>query len=238
MSFNDELIRALAAKGIVIGPEGKWIRDSMFSGTNAATDEQIRFINGSAERQQSDTNARLNCHWVENLGEVVEVLNRDGEAAPWPFTSVFWTRLHGVLVDLRQEELASFRSLGVDPVTHTAPATSPLEVALTTFRCIEALRSTLTDDELIYADYRRQTEGHPTQRSYDVRWSQNKGGIVDSRRVPSLEREYTVEELDAALRRVIREYPNEAAIAVAIGRKIRGALRPLVAVMRRGASTA
>jgi hypothetical protein len=107
------------------------------------------------------------------------------------------------------------------------------EYAVAEWRAIEPVRRAFTDDELIYADYRRHTEGHPTQRSYDVRM--NGGRINDRHGVPALGREFNVTELEAAIVRVLEAYPNEAAIAVAFARRIGTLMPTLVAVMRNGA---
>jgi hypothetical protein len=146
---------------------------------------------------------------------------------------MFWVRLHGVLADLRSDWLALFRSVEVDPSTFVPNPRSLLALAVTTFRCIEAIRLAFTEDELVYADYRRHTEGHPTQKSYDVRWSQRGGVVVDKKGMPSLGRELTVQELDTAVRRVLKAHSGEPAIAIAFAKRIRALLPPLVEAMRR-----
>jgi len=231
MSYDDEMLGILAAHGVVLGADGRFARSPEYAGPDPVTDEQIRYLNESAG--QSNTNARLKGQWVDNLWEVVQTLDRDGEAAPWPFMAIFWIRLHGVLVDLRSEFVDFFRMVGIDPATYRPSGGSDLHVALTTFGHIEVVRQRLTDDELIYADYRRHTEGHPTQRSYDVHWSRGNGGqVVDRRRVPAVGREFTVGELDAAIRRVLLAHPNEGEIAVSFAKRIRLAAAALVDVMR------
>jgi hypothetical protein len=168
------------------------------------------------------------------MEQVVQTLVRDGEAAAWPFMALFWVRLHGVLVDLRSEMLGLFQFLGVDPPSHVPNAGSLLELAIENSRRIEGVRQSLTEDELIYADYRRHTESHPTQSAYNVRWSKKGGMVVDRHRVHSLDREFSVAELDEAVRRVLAAHANEPAIAVALARKLEQPLRLLAAVMRRG----
>lgn len=237
-SYEEVLMRMLEARGVTVSAGGEWVRSPTFSGPNPVTDEQLRFFR---ERQgDHDIEGRLKCQWVENLAELVQTLAHDGEVAPWPFMSVFWTRVHGVISEMRSDWLTNFRQWGVDPATRVPNPGSPLELALETFRRIEAVRDQLTEDELIYADYRRQTEGHPTQSSYSVRWSRGNGGqVVDRRGIPSLGREFTVAELDAAVRRVLHAHRvNEPAIAVAFARKVRERLAPLVETMRRSITPA
>jgi hypothetical protein len=190
----------------------------------------IRYLNESAG--QPDANARLQCQWVENLAQIVETLGREGEHAAWPYMGLFWIRLHGLLTEIRSRHATAFKMAGIDPATHVPNRRSLLEHAIAEWRAVEPVRQTFTDDELIYADYRRHTEGHPTQRSYDVRL--NRGRVNDQHGVRALGREFTVAELTAAILRVLAAHPSENAIAVAFARRILPHMPALVAIMRRG----
>ncbi|MDP8998679.1 MAG: hypothetical protein M3O46_01050 [Myxococcota bacterium] len=100
-------------------------------------------------------------------------------------------------------------------------------------RCIEPVCQAFNDDELIYADYLRHTECHPTQASYGVRLTKSRK-VNDRHGVPSLDgREFTAAELTAAIRRVLLAHANEDAIAVAFARRIQDLMPPLVAARRR-----
>jgi hypothetical protein len=233
-AYDREFLRTLAARGIVLDANGQWERDPNFSGPNPPTHDMIRFLNESAG--QHDTNAQLRCQWVENLAQIVETLYREGGAAPWPYMAVFWLRLHGLLTEIRSGHTTAFQTGGIDPATYVPNKGSLLEYAVVEWRAIEPVRQAFTEDELIYADYRRHTEGHPTQRSYDVRM--NRRQINDRHGVPALGREFTIAELNAAILRVLAAHPNESAIAVAFARRIRLFMPPLVAIMRRGAGRA
>jgi hypothetical protein len=234
MAFNDELIRILSRRGLTLGSNGVWERMPHYRGGNPVTDEQLRFVNETNQRRQSDTDARLRRQWIENLNHVVEELDQHGLEAPWPFQSLFWIRLHGVFMDLRSWYSTVFQTIGIDPGTYVSNHGSAVEFAVMTFRAIECLRDQFTEDELIYADYRRHTESHPTQTSYNVRWSQRGAAVVDRHGVPSIGREFTVAELDAAVQRVLAAHPSEAAIAVALARRVRGPLQRLTDQIRRG----
>jgi hypothetical protein len=229
--YDQAVLRVLAARGIVLGADGQWERAANYTGPNPPTEAQIRFMNESAG--QPETNSRLVCQWVENLAQIVETLDRDGEQAAWPYMAVFWLRLHGLLTEVRANYTQTFQTMEIDPATYVPNKGSVLEYVIAAWRRIEPVREAFTDDELIYADYRRHTEGHPTQRSYDVRMNRA-GQINDRHGVPSLGREFTVAELDAAILRVLAAHTNEHAVAVAFARRIRDLMPPLVAVMRRG----
>jgi hypothetical protein len=235
-SFDETLLEMLAMRGVTIGPDGLFTRLPGYPGPNQVTEAQIRFVN---ERQpHRDVNGRLKCYWVNDLAEVVEALDRQGDAAPWPFRTAFWIRLHGVISDLRMECLETFGHAEIDPATYVPSRGSLLALEVEKFRCIEAVRRQFSDDELIYADYLRQTNGHPTQEQYGVRWSNANGGQVnDLRRINTVGREFTVTELDAAIRRVLFANAkdgriNEHTIATTFARRVRGVIAPLVAIMR------
>jgi hypothetical protein len=133
-----------------------------------------------------------------------------------------------------------FRNLlGLDRATYAANAGSLLALELEKFRCIEAIRHCFTEDELIYADYLRQTHGHPTQDAYDVRWSNANGGQVNDRRaISTIGREFTVAELAEAIRRVldanrVNGRVDERMIATRFAERVRSTIDPLVTVIRR-----
>jgi hypothetical protein len=235
-AYDEELLRHAARSGLTIGSDGKWTRIPGFAGQNPPTDEKVRYLNESARKH--DTDARLTLQWVGNLAYVVETLARDGEGVAGPFLSVFWIRLHGVIADMLPEAAKFFRFLNVDPSSQVARPRSPLEFALTKFRRMDALRHVFSEDELTYADYRRNTECHPTQDSYDVRWHPKQQTIMERRGIPAIGREFTVAELDAAIGRVLRAHANEIAIAVAFARRIAVHMPPLLEVMQQGARSA
>lgn len=234
---DEELLRILASRGVTVGSDGKMTRIPDFTGANPLSDIQIRFFN---ERQgEHDIDARLKVYWVNDLVEMAEALDVQGELAPWPYRTAFWIRLHGVLHDERQDLLATFKKSDVEPATHVPNRGSLLDFALAKYRAIEAIRTAFTEDELIYADYLRQTNGHPTQAQYTVRWSDKNGGQVKDRRgISTIGREFTTAELDAAVRRVLQAHmvngrPNEHVIAVVFARRVRGVIGALVDVMHR-----
>ena len=171
--------------------------------------------------------------------QVVEQIDQHGLDTAWPYFSVFWTRLHGLIAEMRSDWLDALREMGIDPSTYVPNRGSLLEGRLELLRAVDAVVAVLTEDERIYADYRRQTEGHPTQDSYAVRWNRRKGTVNDRRKIATVGRDFAVDGLDAAVQRVFAQYPrlngrpNEAAIAVALARRLREPLRPVIAIMRR-----
>jgi hypothetical protein len=229
-TFDDLMLDVLAARGVGIGPDGKF--DRIPGLQNPASDAQLRYI---AERTPNlDIEGRVQRQWVEELAEISEIVSQPSPVS-WPAQAVFWIRLHGVLSDQRGEVLRAFRDLGVDPATY-APAPASLGALLVDkYRGIESVRQRFSNDELICADYMRQANSHPTQRGYDVRWSNANGGQVNDRRtIPSIGYEYTVEELKETIFRVLRAYGGYVSVAQDFAGRVHAAIQPLVEAMRRG----
>lgn len=236
-SLDEVVFHMFAARGVTVDRDGLMVRIPGFTGPNPISDAQIRFFN--ERKGEHEIEGRLKCYWVNDLAEMAEELHRQGEAAPWPYRTAFYIRLHGLLHDERQSLLGTFRSVNVDPATYVPNPGSPLAFALEKFRHIEAVRLAFSEDELIYADYLRQTNGHPTQGQYTVRWSEKNGGQVKDRRgISTTGREFTSAELDAAVRRVLEAHtvngrPNEYVIAAVFARRVREVIGPLVEFMQR-----
>jgi hypothetical protein len=238
MAALDEVVfHMFAARGVTVDRDGLLVRIPGVTAPNPISDAQIRFFN--ERKGEHEIESRLKCYWVNDLAEMAEELHRQGEAAPWAYRTAFYIRLHGVLHDERQNLIGIFRTAGIDPATYVPNQGSALAFGLEKFRHIESLRQAFSEDELIYADYLRQTNGHPTQAQYTVRWSNANGGQVnDRRRITTTGREFTSAELDAAVRRVLEAHlvngrPNEYLIATVFARRVREVIRPLVEFMQR-----
>jgi hypothetical protein len=232
-SFEDTVRETLAGRGISADPDGQFSR--IPGAENPASDDQLRYI---AERTPNlDVEARAQRQWVEELTESSEAASQPS-AVSWPAQSVFWIRLHGVLSDQRGDVLRAFRDLGVDPATYAPPPRSLGALLVERYRGIETVRQQFSNDELIYADYMRQVNSHPTQRGYDVRWSNANGGQVNDRRtISAIGQEYTVEELKQAILRVLRTHGYYTVAAQQFAGRVHAVIQPLVEAMRRGSPT-
>jgi hypothetical protein len=235
--MEELLLHILAEKGLTVDRKGRLVRSASSTAPGEITDEQIRYCN--ERRGSHDVEARQRYNWVANLAQVVDKIAQSGEAADWPYLSLFWMRLHGLIAEMRSDWLDSLRAMGIDPSTYTPSRGSLLAGRIELLRAIDAVVAALSEDERIYADYRRQTEGHPTQDSYAVRWNKQKAKINDRRTIPTIGRQFAVAELDAAVRRVFAQYRHasgrskEDAIAVAFARKVQEPLQLVLAIMRR-----
>lgn len=230
MSADYELMQALFDRGIIVS-DGVFERNPAFQGETPPTDDLLRYLNASLGRTgQVEISTRLKRQWIDQLAEVVRVLGEQGEAAPWPYMAIFWIRLHAVVVEMRADLRQLFEAANVNPATFVPNPGSLLAFGFEKLARLDAIPAAFTDDELVYLDYRRHTEAHPTQRAYDLRWSRR--GLVDRRTVPTTAREYTVSDADDAIRRVLADHEGEPAIAVDFARRIALPLDTLLITMQ------
>lgn len=232
MSFEQSILANLAQRGLIVDAGGRLVRLPGYSGPQHVSDEQIRVFN---ERQAAPSlNTDLEFDWINGLADAVRVLTSEGTNAPWPWSSVFWTRLLGIFVDLQSRYRETFAVAGIDPATHAATPTSVLEWTIETYRAIEALRGVFTEDELIYIDYRRHAEGHPKQHAYAISLN-NRGQIREGRRLEILGgRELPISDVQDTIRRVESAHGSIHAAAVAFAGRIAAPLANLHRLARKG----
>jgi len=176
---------------------------------------------------QVDTKLRL--QWVENFEYVTRELAQPRAVPEWASFGIFWIRLHGVLVDIRE----TFDRWARLPVAEFP--TSPLCQAQNIHRLILAVRDSLTEDEVIWADYRRQTEAHVRQSGY--RLNRKKKGtdvqVHDTYEVKALKKTYDVDDLDDRLGRVFRRHMNERKLAIDFAKRIQAPAMDLAKAFRK-----
>lgn len=113
----------------------------------------------------SKRNPLLAAQWVHNLHTICEAM-REGRATPIGlFASVFWLRLYGVLIDLRNRfrKLAEFHQYMIDRGKDDPFVAASAAV----FKACDAVYGALSDDELIYATFVRHVEAHVYQDSFE-----------------------------------------------------------------------
>jgi hypothetical protein len=158
------------------------------------------------------------CNWAGNAMHHAERLAR-GEGSE-DAAGLMWIRVYGVLDDVldRCRAHAKFAvDLGVkvDPLLDHALAAA------------DAFLAHMTDDELLYLEYRRNTEGHPWQTKYML--IARDGKLIDTVRAELLCRDVRKEDfLDAATRIERAHRFDRVAIARAFATRCLPVLGPLV----------
>jgi hypothetical protein len=243
MSRADELlIEILETKGVEYDSEGHLVPIPGRTGSSFS-EQQLRYVNERRDDHAIETQLRLS--WIQQLKEAANEISRNECGADWPWRCALWIRLHGVLDDERRRFRQFFQTLQIDPAAvRLGPGTdTALAHAKRMFDGIETLRKLFTDDELVYAEYLRHTNGHPVQAVYSLRWSTKANDVADKHRVATLEpsRELTTGELRAAIRRVLDANKfegrvNEHWIAVVYARRMATQVGVLLEEMHVGAT--
>jgi hypothetical protein len=170
-------------------------------------------------------NPLLDSQWVHNFSAICGAL-REGRAEPAGlFVSVFWIRLYGVLVDLRNRyrKSAEAHRYALERGGSNAFNAASAEV----FDACVAIYQALSDDELIYATFVRHTEAHVYQESFEYEVergnpAQNQPAAIRTKQlIAPLRRHVDVDEahrvVDVVLQRVGYD---ETRVTVNIAHKI------------------
>lgn len=195
------------------------------------TIEQRRRVLDDIVKNGGETVAAQQHQWVVDFSRITETVIREGESAS--VLPLFWIRLHGVLTELPDQLAAKLDTINriIGPGCSLPQDVMAVERS---HRACVMVRGALDEDELIYADYRRQVEVHVCQRGY--RLGVNKGncatGLRETYTVASLRKKHSVDELDRRIVALLRRYRvNEQALGVAIARKVEASVASLLAAM-------
>jgi hypothetical protein len=150
----EEIVREdLARGGILIGRDGKLGLDPTFVGTPRATQEQLDAHN-ETQRQRSVLSQVL-LGWARNLNATVGRIVAGDSTDACALYAVLYLRLHGLFAD--------FPKLFGGTLAKQSKAQQAVATA------IEELRNVLTEDEQLWAEYRRHADGHLWQNAYSGR---------------------------------------------------------------------
>lgn len=169
--------------------------------------------------RSSRTSGRQLEQWTASAAIYASGVARSAGNEHAAFDGMFWIRAYGVLVEVRDH----FAELDATVAGHQNEAPGG---AVPIYRrwfaailgAIAGARTALTDDELLYFEYRRHVECHIFQTQYNLRVARD-GMVVERRRSNILSRDMTIEDTDAAIQRVLQRYRGETTIAVDIAKR-------------------
>lgn len=151
-----------------------------------------------------DLFAQQLAQWVGNTAWCADQLVEPSTACQ-SVAALFWIRLYGTLCDVRKA-LRRHQALHSDagvPEDHLLAAAAG---------ALDAITDNLTQEELLYIDYRRQVECHPVQDAYRLQL-RNDGHLRDERR-SSIAGEVPLDDAYRIARDIERRF-NFDAVAVA-----------------------
>lgn len=184
--------------------------------------DQSRFIAHFATR--ADVRAKQELQWVQHLDLIGDDLLAKREASP--YFGLFWIRLSSVVAELipKGREMYEFMK-GLSEADRKRHLGIPLYMAQ--HEAALAIRDALSEDELIYLDYKRHCECHIHQDAYRLGIPKNKLRTTRLFRMLG-NQEITIETLDQKLSAILRKYGvNENAIAIDFAGRLSARIKAL-----------
>ena len=170
-----------------------------------SADDKIRLLH-DIERNNRTLGHQF-AGWIQDGARVTRMV-ASGNTDMIP---VFWTRIYGVLTDIADQidkSIAFIKDMGA-----LRPSNRDAAAAVRMRSAIDELAAVFTDDELVYLQYRRHVECHPTQNHYRIRVTSK--GLDDQVHHRLLDATMSVEDTDAAILRVLKKQNiNENLIAI------------------------
>jgi hypothetical protein len=174
--------------------------------------EQLRVAADITKR--AENNAAQERRWVQELVIAVEAFVRLGPRAPWPMFHMLWLRLSGVFRELLDQHRVLYEISKLEPGRR-----SYADYGAAIYLACDATLNALTDEEHVAADFFRQRAAHVRQDAYTVRFGKARE-VRDQRTLDHIEKTFTIEEVDAILLSLLRQFGNEVEIAVHVAKKV------------------
>jgi|GEM_PF-4804116 hypothetical protein len=151
-------------------------------------------------------NPVLERQWVRNLHIVCEAL-RKGEADPEGlFALAFWIGLYGAMSEMRAKFYRTFETAEV--LRQSGKHHPFITASAAVFEACDAIRSSLTDDEIVFVTFMRQIHAHVYQDGFEQAVERGNpeenqpGSIRDKQMIPLLRRHVAVEEAHQILEQI------------------------------------
>jgi hypothetical protein len=211
----DRAIRAELAKGGVrVQPDGSLVLDPSFQGQPKATQRELDYLN---ERQRTrSVLGRVQLSWVENLHHTVSRLVAGDSPDDFALRVVLYLRLHGLFVDFPKSNARIISAMGVGE----SPPGSVAAKLRAVLDAIERMRSELTEDEQLYAEYRRHVDGHLWQSAYEPQWPAGAKAPSTAFASKYTAAQYPFADVEKRIAAVLRRYRSESAIASDFARRL------------------
>jgi hypothetical protein len=166
--------------------------------------------------------------WVEGWVRAIQELTRPA-TAEWPWISIFWIHLNGVLEEIAPRQRSLQKLVGDDAKWAGLPMGSLLTNVVSG---LDSVVAAFTEDELIFAQYARHASAHVFQDAYQLGGNTAKPQLVEKYTVAVLGKEFCREELWRRIGVVNARYGDSRAAAVAFARKVARPAHDLRAAFR------
>lgn len=251
MFWDKKLIEELRKNGIDYN-NGKLTKLPTYSGNDPHIDAKLEYHNVSLERKQDWVHGQMKLQWVESLEDTIDLLCQDN--GDWTVAKAFWIHLDETIDEFLSSEEKSLENLKnllpsptfwklAEDYAKSLNDKSVVGLLIREVEAAKALKSLFAKEELVFIDYRRQTDCHIIQESYDVQLKKN-NQIKYERNMPILGPGVSlpIKDIDKMVHDLLRKYnPNlflhidETRIAIDFAKRIRATAldTKLVEIMRK-----
>lgn len=227
--MNEAYFRALQAtllrRGVVVARDGKLSLDLSYSGADAPSQSQIDYLNEIREGRAVQSQIQL--AWTADLVTTIQRLVTGTSTDSAALRVVLFLRLHGLFVDFT----AHYRVAASIVQGATLPPTSDGASLRNVLESIDRMRETLSEDELLYLEYRRHVDAHIWQNSYDLQWNKKQAAAEVRFDSKVTRKNYNRRDLNSRISGVIQRYGDEHAIADDFAKRLESTAGQVLAAM-------
>jgi hypothetical protein len=229
--FTVGLRQALRPRGILVSDDGSLQVDPTYLGADPPDPEFLRCHNELSRK--SGAYSQVQRQWAQDLVTTLDRLLARSSTDPEALRAVMFLRLHGFVVDFRGQY-----AFAASVLSEHAPApSSPLAFASEALAAVDALLAPMSENEQLYAEYRRHVDAHIRQGAYDLQWNRKQQAPRDQFTSKFTRKTYDVGDLNERLRTVIATHGNEMNLALALAERLRTPASRLAAAITRFCST-
>lgn len=216
---------ALLERGVLVDENGSMHLDPTHRGTDMPTQIQIDYLNQIRATRAAYSQMQLS--WATDLLSTLRRIITGASTDPTALRVVLFLRLHGLLVEFPGHWQVASTALAGDTPNDSSDGAAFLAV----LEAIEMMRTALTEDELLYIEYRRHVDAHIWQGAYDLQWNKARNAVQDQFQSKATGKGYLREDVDRRLGGVIRGFGSEAAVAASIAKRLEPTADSLVKAM-------
>lgn len=201
------------------------------SGSLNLPPEQQKLLNRSLATKAGIQVAQRR-QWVESTVYYTDRLAKLGKGAGAAEIGFFWIRLYGLFADIRRNFEEALKAINDTYAGRPLPPSAqPVQDILKRpLFVLDKAMKLLSEDELLFLKYRRDTEAHPWQDGYDLDLTGKKGHKQLRKTCPVFGRNWQIEELQDRIRQVHRKYRmDDDAAAVDFARRVQPVMHELLA---------
>lgn len=226
--FLQMLRAAVACRGLLIGDDGRFSADPDYRGANPPTPEHLEVLNSFAA--SNPRYAEVQRQWARDLLATIDRLIEGKSTDPEALRVVLFLRLRGLVVDFRNQYSVGAALLGN---TQSVPGSSLAWLA-NTLNAIDQLKNTLSEDEQLYAEYRRHVDAHIRQGAYNLQWNKKKSTVRREFDSAFTGKTYEVIDLNERIARTISSYGgDELKLAIDFAQRMHGPAAMLLVAIER-----